>query len=47
MQAKQYTAAVAWPTFFKTLSEKGHEGEGVATQWRDPTTQCDVNNFDD
>ena len=27
MQTKQYTAATAWPTFFKTLSEKGREGE--------------------
>ena len=27
MQTKQYTAATAWPTFFKTLSENGREGE--------------------
>ena len=47
MQATQYTAAAAWPTFFKTLSEKGHEGEGVATRRRDLKMRRDVNNSDD
>ena len=27
MKTKQYTTATAWPIFFKTLSEKGREGE--------------------
>jgi len=47
MQATQYTAAAAWPTFSKTLSEKRHEGEGATTQRRDPTTRRDANNSND
>ena len=46
-EREQYTAAVARPTFFKTLAEKRREEEGAATRRRDPTTRRDANNFDD
>ena len=34
MQARQYTAAAVQPTFFKALSEKGHERKGAAARAR-------------